>query len=274
MGLACLTYTVPENAPIEHKTICDLVNKGYNLPELFRAAYTFNRIHFEQQATNRGRSKVEAGLFRGLSLYPISLASALMPKIQGTYEKEAQDYLAKESESSDRFLDIGWAEGFYLAGIARWRQIPCHGVDIDPGSQNAAQYVAKNNKLENLISFSKSLSGLEEFITGKLLCLVDVDGSEFEVLRSLNMLFNQAESLKSVLLIVESDDSQFRRQNTPELIFELAKSDWLIESTIKQRACDRFVDTNSELSFLEQVVLGAEGRPGGQCWVAARKRFR
>ncbi|WP_041425227.1 class I SAM-dependent methyltransferase [Synechococcus sp. CC9902] len=269
-----MAYKVPDSAPIEHKAICDLANKGLSPQELFRAAYTFYRLALEEEAANDGRSIVESGLFRGMSLYPQALASQVMPKIQGTYEKEVQDFLIEHSEAFERFLDVGCAEGFYLSGIASWKGIPCYGIDIDPVSEKAVEYVAAANKLENLISFSSSLSSAEDFISGKLLCLVDVDGSEFDVLGSLNLAFDQSSSLESVLLLVESDDQQLGRQNTPELISGLVRSGWSIESMIKQKPSNRFVDSRSELSFLEQVVIGAEGRPGRQCWIAASKQFR
>lgn len=269
-----MSFTVPDSAPIEDKAICDLINKGLRPQQLFRAAYSFYCNYLEQEAEKCGRSKVESGLFRGMSLYPQSLASQVMPKIQGTYEKEVQDYLIEHSELFDRFLDVGCAEGFYLSGVARWKGVPCFGIDIDSKSQQAVEYAAAANKLEGLISFASSLSSAEEFIAGKLLCLVDVDGSEFDVLDSLNSLFDKSFSLESVLLLVESDDQQLGRQNTPELISGLVKSGWSIESIIKQRPSNRFIDSRSELSFLEQVVIGAEGRPGRQCWIAASKLFR
>ena len=269
-----MSYSVPNSAPIEDKAICDLVNKGLCPQQLFRAAYSFYLRHLEGEAESCGRTKVESGLFRGMSLYPRSLASQVMPKMQGTYEKEVQDYLIEHSDSFERFLDVGCAEGFYLSGIASWKGIPCYGIDIDPVSEKAVEYVAAANKLENLISFSNSLSSAEEFIAGKLLCLVDVDGSEFDVLGSLNLAFDQSSSLESVLLLVESDDQQLGRQNTPELISGLVRSGWSIESMIKQNPSNRFVDSRSELSFLEQAVIGAEGRPGRQCWIAASKQFR
>lgn len=269
-----MAYTVPDSAPLEHKAICDLANRGFDPQKLFRAAYTFYRLSIEEEATSGGRSVVESGLFRGMSLYPHTLASQLMPKIQGTYEKEVQDYLTEHAGLFEKFLDVGCAEGFYLSGIAGWKGIPCYGIDIDPAAEKAVEYVAAANKLENLISFSNSLYSAEEFVAGKLLCLVDVDGSEFDVLGSLNSLFDQSSSLESVLLLVESDDSQLGRQNIPELISGLVRSGWSIESMIKQKPSNRFVDSRSELSFLEQVVIGAEGRPGRQCWIAASKQFR
>ena len=265
--------SVPENAPDEDKAICSLVNNGMNPQLLFKAAYTFYKHHLESQLAQGREIKVLSGLFEGMLLYPGSLASALLPKALGTYEKEVQDYLQECTYHFDRFLDVGCAEGFYLSAIARWKMIPCLGIDIDVRSQESVAYAANVNGVSSLVSFSSNLSGANDFFSGSILCLVDVDGSEVDVLEQLNMILDTSSSLSSAKLIVESDQSSLGRQNTPELIALLCASGWRVERTINQDPSNRFVGFCSGLSFLEQAVRGAEGRPGGQCWIVANKSF-
>jgi len=266
-------YQVPDTAPIEDRAICDLVNQGLDPRQLFRAAYSFRRQQLEEQCSREGRLVVETGLFEGMHLYPKSLASQLMPKVQGTYEKEVQDYIFGNKMRFDRFLDVGCAEGFYLSGIARWKRVPCFGVDIDPTSESAVDFVAKKNGVQDMISFSKRIESISSFLIGSPLCLVDVDGAEFEVLRALNQLLDSVATLRAVLLIVETDCAVSGGQNTFELIASLVGSGWRVETIISQDPRNRFVNSNFQLSFLDQVAIGAEGRYAEQCWIVARKIF-
>ena len=272
----CVTQkmiSVPDNGPAEAKAICGLVNNGMNPQLLFKASYTFYKHHLESQLALSKELRVLSGLFEGMLLYPASLASALLPKALGTYEKEVQDYLQESAYHFDKFLDVGCAEGFYLSAIARWKKIPCLGIDIDTRSQESVTYAANVNGVSSLVSFASNLSGAKDFLSGSMLCLVDVDGSEVDILEQLNVMLEASSLLTSVKLIIESDQSTLGRQNTPELIALLCASGWRVERTINQDPGNRFVGFCSELSFLEQVVRGAEGRPGGQCWIVAEKSF-
>ena len=266
-------FSVPDQAPIEDKAICALVNQGLEPKLLFRAAYTFYRASLESSLANHDKIKVKSGLFQDTLLYPETLASQLLPKVYGTYEKEVQDYLQEHSNCFDRFIDIGCAEGYYLAGVAKWKQIPCIGIDVDPRSETAVGYVAAENKLQGLISFSKDISQISSFLTGSLACLIDVDGSELSVLNQVNQFFDRAPFLERARLITESDSGGTGRQNTAEIIEFLCHSGWTIETILRQDPRNRFSGFCSELSFLEQVVRGAEGRPGGQCWIVASKSY-
>ena len=266
-------YFVPDNAPREHKAICELANQGFQARRLFKAAYTFYRLELEEELREERELEVGSGLFRGMILSPDVLASQLLPKVIGTYEKEVQDYLKESVLACDNFIDIGCAEGFYLTGIARWRCIPCIGIDTDLRSKAAVDYAAAANGVSELVSFSADINEVRSFLKGSVLCLVDVDGAELQVLESLIRLCESSRSLSSVRLIVESDSSETGSQNIPEIISFLCSSGWRVDSVLRQNPSNRFVGHCSELSFLEQVVRGAEGRPGSQSWLVASKQF-
>tara|TARA_Y100001954_G_C15697579_1_gene546085 strand:+ start:231 stop:1061 length:831 start_codon:yes stop_codon:yes gene_type:complete len=271
--LCAQVYSVSDAAPLEDKAICELVNRGLNPIQLFKASYSFCRIALENELRENGEIKVASGLFEGMVLSPDVLASQLLPKVLGTYEKEVQDYLKENGTDSEKFVDIGCAEGFYLNGVARWLNIPCVGIDIDPRSRSAIDYAAKANGVSGLIDFSTNIDDIGEFLCGSILCIVDVDGSELQVLKSLNSLFCSSRLLSTVKIIVESDSSSTGKQNIPEVVEFLSSCGWQVDSILRQNPSNRFVGSCSGLSFLEQVVRGAEGRPGGQCWIAASKNY-
>ena len=147
-------YVFPDDSPPEYQAIAQLVNSGLDTKWLMRAAVTFHAQSLQKEKCECGDLLVQSGLFQGARLYPISTASQLLPKIQGTYEKEVQDFLSKVSFMFDRFLDVGCAEGFYLAGVARWRQIPCMGIDVDPRARAAFEYLSAIPELCLEITYS------------------------------------------------------------------------------------------------------------------------
>ena len=267
-------YTIPDSALQEQKAICELVNRGFDPRILFRAACSFYALSLEQEMTADSPVVVRSWLFAGMTLYPKSLASHLLPKIQGTYEKEVQDFLYEYCSESDVFIDIGCAEGFYLSGVARWAKIPCMGIDIDPRSEEAVRFAAEVNGVAELVSFSLEINDIMPFLKGSITCLVDVDGSEIPVLNSLMTLMKTSSALSSANLLVETDNQGAAEQNTPELVSLLCEHGFDVQSIIKQNPANRFVSAQSELSFLEQVVRGVEGRPGRQSWIFATRRFK
>ena len=268
-------YSVEHDAPVENKAICGLVNSGSDPGLLLKAAFAFYIKRLEELLVAKSDSlEVRSGLFQGMRLSKEVLASQLLPKILGTYEKEIQDCIKEFSGSFDKFVDIGCAEGFYVAGISRWLNIPSLGIDIDPRSEGAVSYVAQVNEISSLISFSTDINKVEAFLEGSVLCLVDVDGSEMEVLRNFDLLCNSADSLSFVRLLVESDFSAEGKNNIPEIVAFLALSGWNVDRVLRQNPTNRFHPSLSELSFLDQVARGFEGRPGGQSWIVATKSYR
>ena len=267
-------YFVHEDDPAENKAVCDLVNSGLDPGRLLKAAFSFYVKKLEESLSmNSDFLEVRSGLFRGMRLTKEVLASQLLPKISGTYEKEVQDCINEFSGSFGKFIDIGCAEGFYVAGVSMWQKVPSLGIDIDPRSERAVSYAAQVNQVSELVSFSIDISRVEGFLDGSVLCLVDVDGSEMMVLQNLDLLCNSSKSLSFVRLLVESDFSPDGINNIPELVAYLASSGWSVDRILRQNPANRFEASLSELSFLDQVARGLEGRPGGQSWIVASKTF-
>ena len=265
--------SVPEDAPLEDRAICQLVNSGLDTKKLLRAALTFHRVKLEQDEQESGDLFVQSGLFQGVKLYPHAIASQLLPKIQGTYEKEVQDFLSRFSFMFDRFLDVGCAEGYYLAGVASWKSIPCMGIDINVRARDAFEYLSAMPGLEKLLSFSMDIGDVVHFLSGRLACLVDVDGGEIDVIERLDDMFRASMDLRSCILIVESDINASGIQNHHDISVLLVSRGWQMLQVISQDPRDRFVGSKSHMSLLDQLMYGWEGRPGSQCWVAFGRDF-
>ena len=265
-------YVVPDNAPPEDKAITELINQGLDSRRLFGAAWAMHQYQLSEHLESMGETTIQSGLVKGTILNPKSFSSQFLPKYIGTYEREVQDHLSAISAPLDCFLNIGCADGFYLACIARWRRIPCIGVDIDARSAAAISHVGKANGVSNLVSFKASISEAVAQLKGSVLILIDVDGAESRVLAELLDPLAKNPLIKHAHLILETDaNPDSSGMNHPFLIHSLCAQNWSIENMLRQDPSRRFLQNYSHLSFLEQVVLASEGRCGEQCWIVASR---
>ena len=267
-------FSVPNNAPREDKAITNLINKGLDSRQLLRAALTIHQLVLSERLASKGKTTIQSGFFKGTVLNPESFSSSFLPKYIGTYEREVQDHLSSISAPLDCFLNIGCADGFYLACIARWRRIPCIGVDIDPRSAAAVTYVGQANGVSNLVSFEASISEAVFQLNGSVLILIDVDGAESKVLAELLDALAKNPLIKQVHLILETDvNPKGRGMNHPLLIHSLCVQNWSIDQVLQQNPSLRFLPKHNHLSFLEQVVFASEGRYGKQSWIIASRQY-
>lgn len=266
-------YFVAKNAPPEDYAIAELINKGLDSRQLFKAAFSFHQVVLGSRIASEGQTTIQNGLFKGTIINPESFSSQFLPKFIGTYECEVQNHLISINTPIDCFLNIGCADGFYVACIARWLRIPCIGVDIDPRSAAAIANVSQANGVGDLVSFSKSTSEAARQLSGSVLILIDVDGAELKVLSELLEALEKNPLIKHVHLILETDLDAKGDMNHPALIHSLSSKDWIIDRLIQQDHSQHFLHRHSHLSFLDQVVMAAEGRHGGQIWIAAQRAY-
>ena len=106
-----------------------------------------------------------------------------------------------------------------------------------------------------------------------MLVLIDVDGAELKVLSELLEALEKNPLIKHVHLILETDLDTKGDMNHPVLIHSLSSQDWTIDRLIQQDHSQHFLHRHSHLSFLDQVVFAAEGRYGGQSWIAAQRAY-
>ena len=108
-------------------------------------------------------------------------------------------------------------------------------------------------------------------LSGSILILIDVDGAESKVLEELHSAMPKHPQIKNAHLILETDfNAEGDNMNHSILIRTLCEEHWSIDRLIQQDPRQRFLATQSQMSFLDQIVLAAEGRPGGQSWIAAK----
>lgn len=268
-------FVVPNNAPQEDKAITKLINEGMDSRQVLRAALTLHQRMLSQHLVRKGENTIQSGFFKGTVLNPESFSSSFLPKYIGTYEREVQDHLSSINAPLDCCLNIGCADGFYLACIARWRRIPCIGVDIDPRSPAAIAHVGQANGVSDLVSFKASITEAVRELIGSVLILIDVDGAESKVLAELLESLSKNTLIKHAHLILESDlNGESSGMNHHFLINSLCAQNWSIDRLLEQDTHLRFAQAYSHLSFLDQVVLASEGRYGRQNWIVAQKEYK
>lgn len=266
-------YFVAEEAPTEHKAIAELINQGMDSEQLFKAAFSFHQL-ISAEKLAKDKTTIRNGLFKGVALNPESFSSQFLPKYIGTYEREVQDHLASIRQPLDCFLNIGCADGYYLAGIARWRRIPCIGVDVDPRCHAAIAHVGQANGVSDLVSFSASISKAVPKLSGSVLILIDVDGNESKVLSELLDALIKNPRIKHAHMILETDlNADGEGMNHDVLINSLCAEQWSIQHLLQQDPSKRFLPCYGHLSFLHQVSLASEGRPRQQSWIVAQRAY-
>ena len=266
-------FFVPEHAPPEDQIICSLINQGLRPRHLLKAAITFYQLELSEKVRAQSSIPILSGLFKGMLANTTTLSSVLLPKYLGTYELELQKVLVKYASNVNGFVDIGCAEGYYVNGIAYWLRIPSIGVDINPVSESLVLQTAVNNNLHLWVKFRPLISEALALVSDRILILVDVDGSEIDVLKdTFNYLSDQASLLKSirnVLFIIETDYNKDGTDNTENILELLSINRCKVLTVASQNPLLRFSSHTSHLSFLEQCVCGLEGRAASQKWIIA-----
>jgi precorrin-6B methylase 2 len=150
---------------------------------------------------------VAYGPFKGLR-YPSarSFASALLPKLLGSYESELHPVLDELlTNAYNTVIDIGCAEGYYAIGFAlRLRQAAVYAFDTDSRAKELCVEMAKLNGVADRIHIGDFCD--EEILRSiplgeRALILSDCEGYE-------GLLFNRkmAEFLARHDLIIEAHD--------------------------------------------------------------------
>ena len=132
-----------------------------------------------------------------------TLLRLILPKILGTYEKEIINDLLDLCKDKKIFIDIGCAEGYYTTGIAATTNIArIIGIDINETALKLAKESAKLNNIEHKCKFMSDIVELPQLINGATLIMIDVDGSEIEVLKKLlePLTENQKQYITEIVL--------------------------------------------------------------------------
>jgi hypothetical protein len=152
---------------------------------------------------------VQEGLFAGLK-YPSEsfVWSEFAPRLAGSYEMELHPYILRwiKERRFTSFVDVGAAEGHYVAGFARLLPgVPVFAfeekTDAHPIIRKLAQANLVDNPIQVLGHFEPdSLASLG--VGDQPLVLVDIEGGELGLCESVFV-----ESARRSCLIVEAHDS-------------------------------------------------------------------
>jgi hypothetical protein len=237
------------------------------------AAVVQNRT--TQQIWHQGEGCILAGPFKGMRYLPIALHSLLLPKLLGTYEAELSPLLEELLPQLNFFIDVGCAEGYYVAGMAYRRpQLRSIGVDIDSRVQRCLKELTGLNNLYGRVGFTSStaMALAMEGVTGQGLVIVDVDGSEAEVLTALQQHLAASDQIESLDLILETDRSANGSSNQWELEQLLGQTGFQINGVFHQDPALRFSPMLSHFNFPSWAACGWERDYPEQCWLHARWR--
>lgn len=203
-----------------------------------------------------------------------SYGSALIPKLIGSYESELHEFMEKLlANSYATFVDIGFAEGYYLVGLARrLHGAKKIGFDI---SDDAHALCKENIRINNmtLVEFELhkvwTYQGHKDLVKSPGLVVVDCEGFEFEIFK----LLNQDDLIKCDW-IVETHD--FLVSGVHEIVKEsLAETHHITEVSVNLSNKDKYLPESllDDLSTKEVARLVSEGRPISQKWIIAVRKL-
>jgi len=150
----------------------------------------------EGQVRRLTSATVMGGPFKGLR-YPVLASSAVhastTPKLLGIYEKELHDDIDRllSSHRYDRVIDIGAAEGYYVAGLGgRQPGVKIVAFEADEGSRNALRQVCDANQLLDAVDVRgycspEMLNSLGPATRTFLVC--DCEGAEIDLITEHNL---------------------------------------------------------------------------------------
>ncbi len=141
----------------------------------------------KQHIENHG-TVVQSGPFTGL-VYPLDAALNrwCLPKLLGTYEMELHPFLYEASSRKyDCVIDIGSAEGYYAAGLARMLHVPVYAYDPAPEEKAYSLLMAENNGVSELVNLDDlfTVDEMRNFSDRRALVICDCEGFEGVLFRS------------------------------------------------------------------------------------------
>lgn len=130
---------------------------------------------------------VVGGPFKGLHYINESTGSIYLPKLIGSYEDMLHPYFMKVfNDSSIRtIVDIGAAEGYYIAGISRYfPKVIYHAFEITENGRNLINKLLEVNdiKVDIHIHGEATNENVSECITDDAFIICDIEGGEKSVL--------------------------------------------------------------------------------------------
>lgn len=214
---------------------------------------------------------VRQGVLKGLDFLPQSAEGCHVPKLLGCYEAPLQAHLQSAiARDYDIILNIGSAEGYYAAGLARaMPHTMIHAFDINAHARSATAKLAEKNSVGDRVALGGLFSpdDFERFSSCKTLVLCDIEGAEFELLDP-----DAAPALSRMDIIVEAHDC-FRPGLSRTLEKRFAEThDVTRIDDDGQRSLIDPPEWFLALSHLDQLLAVWEWRSGPTPWLVMTAR--
>jgi len=220
---------------------------------------------------NTGGIRVLNGPFKGMLYVEKSYGSSWAPKVLGSYEQELHSIInSLQLESYKCIIDIGCAEGYYLAGMAHMARekgisIEIHGYDLNNQAVQTANKLCSMNNLEAKAHCKRY--ELDEAKDDNILFIIDIEGDEFELLGRETIW-----RLKSCSFLVEVHEPKGSRDMLNQLCdaFSCSHNTKVINAV--PRYSGDVLSLNLPGSKLNQLELINEGRIYGNTWLFASSK--
>lgn len=217
----------------------------------------------------REGARVRGGPFAGMEYVSEATEGALVPRLLGTYESELHPYLqAFADEGVETVIDVGCAEGYYAAGLARMMpHAVIHAYDIDEAARIACADLAARNGVADRVRIGGMFApdGFEAFAGQKVLVMVDAEGAELDILQP-----DLSPALAGMNLIVETHDV-YRKGALEELARRFAPTHQI--TIVRQQPKTFDMPTWLQaLSHLDQLLAVWEWRLAPTPWLVMRPK--
>ena len=255
------------------KVFKQLLRTGATPKDLLIVAANARRAQIERELFNHFNGVIQDGIFKGVKLSPTPHDSVLTPKILGTYEIEIANYVKQLAEQSRVFIDIGCADGYYTTGIAVNTCVEkVVGVDTSSQALEIATSSAKENKIIKKCVFENKLTNALSHLESGCFVMIDVDGSEIEVLNELSG-YVKASKLRKINILLETDFDTNNQSNKHALVERMIQLDFTISKIVDcNPLCpSRFspIARRIYLDYLDQMVCALERANSNQSWIIA-----
>ncbi|KZR83284.1 hypothetical protein PMIT1342_00373 [Prochlorococcus marinus str. MIT 1342] len=242
--------------------------KGGDLATVFKILAALRRTILEKKVYLESSGQIIGGVFKGMKYLPTARNSVLMPKLLGTYESEVSELLIKRGKTLNYFIDVGCAEGYYVAGLAyRFPEIDCIGVDLEPESRILAATLCDINGLKGNTSIFENIDGATKTLAGKVLALIDVDGDEINVINKVINFTKDNRNISSLELVIETDRNDCGTSTEEEIKECLRSLGFTIQQIIRQDIHNRISPVTKSWDYLDRVICGHERSYSEQSWI-------
>jgi len=211
------------------------------------------------------------GPFKGMICIRDAEEGCLVPKLLGCYEEELVPAVEGFIQRGfDRFIDVGCASGYWLAGVAlRMPRAEVFGFDIDRDALARCSELLALNKVQSRVRLLGLCTPveLERLIAGRTLLFMDCDGPEYELLDP-----HLAPALRRADIIVECHDHiNPRISSTLQGRFKETHLIQSISSRTREPSTERYPGLRA-LPRAHWAEALNERRPCVQKWLIMRSR--